>query len=205
MWPANHGNAIMFRECTIPMDATWRDVKEVIQKLLEIKGFIPPGDEGWTAKFWQKTIDDSWINAKITEFGFIPQEPSRSWIHVIMPMRRPYADLPGNAVILLSDSGTDDERMLNDSRMNRRVESGKSTPPGNAPIAPPPVTTPLPSTTIDRSPSPATDVSGPTSHVTNSEMSVVVTMIDRLERRMAAMESPSGPASSSIAAPVPQP
>ena len=67
VWPANHGNAIMFRECTIPMDATWRDVKEVIQKLLEIK-FIPPGDEGWVARFWQKTIDDSWIDTKITEF-----------------------------------------------------------------------------------------------------------------------------------------
>ena len=68
VWPANHGNAIMFRECAIPMDATWRNVKEVVQKLLEIKGFIPPGDEGWTAKFWQKIIDDSWIDAKITEF-----------------------------------------------------------------------------------------------------------------------------------------
>ncbi len=68
VWPANRGNAIMFRECTISMDATWRNVKEVIQKLLEIKGFIPPGDEGWTAKFWQKIIDDSWIDTKITEF-----------------------------------------------------------------------------------------------------------------------------------------
>ncbi len=27
VWPANNGNAIMFRECTIPMDATWREVK----------------------------------------------------------------------------------------------------------------------------------------------------------------------------------
>ncbi len=37
VWPANRGNAIMYRECTIPLDATWRDVKMVIQNVLEIK------------------------------------------------------------------------------------------------------------------------------------------------------------------------
>ena len=58
----------MYRECTIPLDATWRDVKEVIQKLLEIKEFIPRGDEGWIAKFWQKVIDDSWIDKNIADF-----------------------------------------------------------------------------------------------------------------------------------------
>ncbi len=193
----------MFRECTIPMDATWRNVKEVIQKLLEIKGFIPPGDEGWTAKFWQKIIDDSWIDTKITEFGFIPQEPSRSWIHVIMPMGRPYIDMPGNAVILLSDSGTDDERMLNDLRTHRRMDTGRLTPPGHAPMIPPPVTTPLPSTTIGRSPSPATDISGPISQVTNSDVSALVTMMERLERRLTSLESPSTPVSNTMAAPSP--
>ncbi len=66
VWPANYGNAITFRECTIPMDAPWRDVKEVIQELLEIKQFIPHGDEGWVARFWEKTIDDSWRDTKIT-------------------------------------------------------------------------------------------------------------------------------------------
>ena len=76
VWPANRGNAIMYRECTIPLDATWRDVKMAIQNLLEIKEFIPIRDEGWIAKFWENVIDDSWIDRKITDFGFIPQEPS---------------------------------------------------------------------------------------------------------------------------------
>ena len=99
----------MYRECTIPLDATWRDVKRVIQDLLEIKEFIPIGDEGWTAKFWQNAIDDAWIDKKIADFGFIPQELSRSWIHVTIPLRQPYIDLPGNKYTHLSDSGTDDE------------------------------------------------------------------------------------------------
>ena len=73
VWSANRGNAIMYRECPIPLDATWRDVKRVIQNLLEIKEFIPPGDEGWIAKFRQKVIDDSWIDKKIADFGFIPK------------------------------------------------------------------------------------------------------------------------------------
>ena len=96
VWPANQGNAIMFRECTIPMDATWRDVKKVIQELLEVNQFIPPHDQGWYARFQQIDIDDSWIDRKITEFGFIAQEPSRSWIHVNIPMTRPYTGLMGN-------------------------------------------------------------------------------------------------------------
>ena len=53
VWPANRGNAIMYRECAIPLDATWGDVRMVIQNLLEIKEFIPIRDEGWIAKFWK--------------------------------------------------------------------------------------------------------------------------------------------------------
>ena len=37
VWPANRGNSIMYRECTIPLDAIWRDVKDVLQNLIEIK------------------------------------------------------------------------------------------------------------------------------------------------------------------------
>ena len=120
---------------------------------------------------------------------------------MIMPLKQPYIDLPGNRFTHLSDSGTDGEEMAN---INSRL--GRLIPSEYLPIPSPAPTTPLQgtSTTIDRSPSPATDVSGPVSHVTNSEMPVVVAMIERLERRMAAMESPSGPASSSVATPVPQ-
>ncbi len=113
--------------------------------------------------------------------------------------------MPGNLNIQRSDSGTDDERLMNDLRPHRRVDTGRLAPPGPAPLMPSTITTPLPSTAIGRSPSPATDISGPTSHVTNSEMSVVVTMIERIERRLAAIESPSTPVSGQLAAPSPRP
>ena len=67
VWPANRGNAIVYRECTISLDATWRDVKKVIQNLLEVKQYIPDGDHGWTARFWKQMIDNYWINTKIAE------------------------------------------------------------------------------------------------------------------------------------------
>ncbi len=123
-------------------------------------------------------------------------------MHVIIPLKQPYIDLPGNRFTHLSDSGTDGEEMA-----NRNSRPGRLIPSEYLPIPSPAPTTPLQgtSTTIDRSPSPATGISGPVSQVTNSEFSTAVTMIERLERRMAAMESQSMPASSSIAAPVPQP
>ena len=105
------------------MDATWRDVKEVIQELLEVNQFIPPHDQGWSARFQRIDIDDSWIDRKITEFGFIAQEPSRSWIHVNIPLTRPYTGLMGNLNIQI-DSGTEDERTMIRQRQRRWTESG---------------------------------------------------------------------------------
>ena len=66
VWPANRGNAIVYRECTIPLDATWRDVKKVIRNLLEVKQYVPDGDHGWTARFRKQITDDSWIDKNIT-------------------------------------------------------------------------------------------------------------------------------------------
>ncbi len=121
-----------------------------------------------------------------------------------IPMTRPYAGLMGNLNIQISDSGTEDERVMNRRRQRRWAEPGRDTPPGPTPFHPSVIHTPQPSTTVGRSPSPATDISGPTSQVTNSEMSMVVTMIERIERRLTAIETPSTPVSGQLAAPSPQ-
>ena len=68
VWPAHDGNAVFYRECTIPMDASWGNVKMVIRSLLELKEYIPEDDQGWSARFWRQTMDDTMPDNRITEF-----------------------------------------------------------------------------------------------------------------------------------------
>ncbi len=35
VWPAHDGDAVFHRNCSIPMDATWRNVRDRIQRLME--------------------------------------------------------------------------------------------------------------------------------------------------------------------------
>ena len=88
--------------------------------------------------------------------------------------------------------------------MATRISRPRLSQPSPTPSPSPAMPSSGSSNPIERSPSPAADVSGQASQVTNTELTTVVSMIERLEKMLAAMETPSTPASSRIAAPAPQ-